>query len=286
MEETDSKITVSSINDINSFNMERIITIRGDPEKICKAEAEISVKLRQAFESDLNSLPVSTSFVFSQKVVGLLISRPFFQKLFIIFTFFFQAQNVMFPNLHPAAMVTPMGMGLAAFNPNAVPMQPHLRVPGPGSFLSGGGGGYYPAAFNGVQVPGGSPGGAKTNSATRNVTIDFKICIFRNYVKLQYELILQYHHEIFYYFYVKSLYLSFFQKCPQFQTINTEEAIITIHTMATILIIMVIQRLTWLQVRVGRTIWAVEARMAIRPAVRLAQVKPLTCIFPTVRWGL
>ena len=70
----------------------------------------------------------------------------------------------MFPNLHPAAMVTPMGMGLTAFNPNAVPMQPHLRVPGPGSFLSGGGG-YYPAAFNGVQVPGSSPGGAKTNSA-------------------------------------------------------------------------------------------------------------------------
>ena len=83
MEETDSKITVSSINDINSFNMERIITIRGDPEKICKAEAEISVKLRQAFESDLNSLPVSTSFVFSQKVVGVLISQPFFQKLFL-----------------------------------------------------------------------------------------------------------------------------------------------------------------------------------------------------------
>ena len=66
MEETDTKITVSSINDINSFNMERIITIRGDPEKICKAEAEISVKLRQAFESDLNSLPVS---LFSQKNV-------------------------------------------------------------------------------------------------------------------------------------------------------------------------------------------------------------------------
>ena len=67
MEETDTKITVSSINDINSFNMERIITIRGDPEKICKAEAEISVKLRQAFESDLNSLPVS--FIFSYKKI-------------------------------------------------------------------------------------------------------------------------------------------------------------------------------------------------------------------------
>ena len=67
MEETDSKITVSSINDINSFNMERIITIRGDPEKICKAEAEISVKLRQAFESDLNSLPVSIVVLYFHK---------------------------------------------------------------------------------------------------------------------------------------------------------------------------------------------------------------------------
>ena len=65
----------------------------------------------------------------------------------------------MFPSLHPAAMVSPMGMGLA-FNPG-VPMQPHLRVPGPGSFLSG----YYPAAFNGVQVPG-STAGTKPSSAT------------------------------------------------------------------------------------------------------------------------
>ena len=47
--------------------MERIITIRGDPEKICKAEAEISVKLRQAFESDLNSLPVSILVLYFHK---------------------------------------------------------------------------------------------------------------------------------------------------------------------------------------------------------------------------
>ena len=59
MEETDTKITVSSINDINSYNLERIITIRGEPENISRAEAEISAKLRQAFESDINSLPVS-----------------------------------------------------------------------------------------------------------------------------------------------------------------------------------------------------------------------------------
>ena len=72
--------------------------------------------------------------------------------MFFIETFFtliFQAQNVMFPNLHPAAMVSPMGMGLA-FNPQ-VPMQPHMRVPGPGSFMSGGF--YGPSGFNGAPVP-------------------------------------------------------------------------------------------------------------------------------------
>ena len=125
MEETDTKITVSSINEINSFNMERIITIKGEPEKICKAEAEVSAKLRQAYESDLNSLPT---------------------------------QNVMFPGLHhPAAAaaaaasmgVSPMGMGLA-FNHGGVPVgQPghmHHRLggpPGPGSAAFVGGGNYY-----------------------------------------------------------------------------------------------------------------------------------------------
>ena len=59
MEETDTKITVSSISEINSFNMERTITIRGVPEDISRAEAEVSAKLRQAYESDLNSMPVS-----------------------------------------------------------------------------------------------------------------------------------------------------------------------------------------------------------------------------------
>ena len=112
MEETDTKITVSSINEINSFNMERIITIKGDPEKICKAEAEVSAKLRQAYESDLNSMPT---------------------------------QNVMFPGLHhPAAsMVSPMGMGLA-FNHGGVPVQPQMRLAGPSAFM----GNYYNQSYN------------------------------------------------------------------------------------------------------------------------------------------
>ena len=94
MEETDTKITVSSINDINSFNMERIITIRGDPEKICKAEAEISVKLRQAFESDLNSLPVSVLYFHTKKKSTSQKTREFnFTKTFLVLM---TCQNIQF----------------------------------------------------------------------------------------------------------------------------------------------------------------------------------------------
>lgn len=53
MQETDTKITVSSINDINSFNLERIITVKGLIENMAKAESQISAKLRQSYENDL-----------------------------------------------------------------------------------------------------------------------------------------------------------------------------------------------------------------------------------------
>ena len=42
MEDTDSKITVSSISDISSFNPERVITIKGAIPDISRAEAEVT----------------------------------------------------------------------------------------------------------------------------------------------------------------------------------------------------------------------------------------------------
>lgn len=48
-----------SINDINSFNYERIITVKGSIENMSKAEAQISAKLRQSFENDLQSMAVN-----------------------------------------------------------------------------------------------------------------------------------------------------------------------------------------------------------------------------------
>lgn len=59
MQDTDTKISVSSINDISSFNLERIITVKGTIENMSKAEALISSKLRQSYENDLQAMAVS-----------------------------------------------------------------------------------------------------------------------------------------------------------------------------------------------------------------------------------
>ena len=63
MEDSTTKITVSSINEINSFNLERIITIAGEIDQISKAEAEISTKLRAAYENDIQAMAVSKFFL-------------------------------------------------------------------------------------------------------------------------------------------------------------------------------------------------------------------------------
>jgi len=78
MEDTDTKITVSSINDVNSFNLERIITISGSIVNMSRAEAEVSSKLRAAYETDLHAMA---------------------------------PQSMMFPGLHPAAMMATVGIG-------------------------------------------------------------------------------------------------------------------------------------------------------------------------------
>ena len=64
MQDTDTKITVSSINDINSFNLERIITVKGSIENMSKAEAMISNKLRQSYENDLQAMAVCFNLSF------------------------------------------------------------------------------------------------------------------------------------------------------------------------------------------------------------------------------
>lgn len=76
MQDTDTKITVSSINDINSFNLERIITVKGSIDNMSRGEGQISSKLRQSYENDLQALA---------------------------------PQSIMFPGLHPMAMMSTSG---------------------------------------------------------------------------------------------------------------------------------------------------------------------------------
>jgi len=91
MEDTDTKITVSSISDISSFNLERVITIKGTIPDIARAESEVSSKLRAAYETDLQAMA---------------------------------PQSVMFPGLHPAAMMSTVGLGTGH------PAQAYNRNPG------------------------------------------------------------------------------------------------------------------------------------------------------------
>ncbi|XP_066593593.1 insulin-like growth factor 2 mRNA-binding protein 1 isoform X2 [Prorops nasuta] len=84
MQDTDTKITVSSINDINSFNLERIITVKGSIDNMSKAESMISSKLRQSYENDLQAMA---------------------------------PQSMMFPGLHPMAMMSTAGMGYNSRGP-------------------------------------------------------------------------------------------------------------------------------------------------------------------------
>ncbi|KAF7658724.1 hypothetical protein LDENG_00008750 [Lucifuga dentata] len=51
-EETGTKITISSLHDLNIYSPERTITVKGSLEKCCKAEVEIMRKLREAYEND------------------------------------------------------------------------------------------------------------------------------------------------------------------------------------------------------------------------------------------
>ncbi|KAF0292193.1 Insulin-like growth factor 2 mRNA-binding protein 1 [Amphibalanus amphitrite] len=55
MEETDTRITVSRATDVNSFNLDRTITIRGTAEGIAEAERLVMTRLRQSYEHDLQT---------------------------------------------------------------------------------------------------------------------------------------------------------------------------------------------------------------------------------------
>uniref|UniRef100_A0A672NGI5 Insulin-like growth factor 2 mRNA-binding protein 2 n=1 Tax=Sinocyclocheilus grahami TaxID=75366 RepID=A0A672NGI5_SINGR len=78
-QDTGTKITISSLQDLTIYNQERTITVRGGVEECCNAEVEITKKLREAHENDVASLNVSCLCVFQtaeQEVVYLFVPTP------------------------------------------------------------------------------------------------------------------------------------------------------------------------------------------------------------------
>ncbi|KAM3608467.1 uncharacterized protein V6R79_026135 [Siganus canaliculatus] len=55
-EETGTKITISSLQELTIYNPERTITVKGSLEAVCKAEMLIMKKLREAYENDVAAL--------------------------------------------------------------------------------------------------------------------------------------------------------------------------------------------------------------------------------------
>ncbi|KAM6985998.1 insulin-like growth factor 2 mRNA-binding protein 2a [Aplochiton taeniatus] len=62
-EETGTKITISSLQDLTIYNPERTITVKGNMEACCKAEAEVMRKLREAYENDIAAINQQTNLI-------------------------------------------------------------------------------------------------------------------------------------------------------------------------------------------------------------------------------
>uniref|UniRef100_A0A8C9VLW1 Insulin-like growth factor 2 mRNA binding protein 1 n=1 Tax=Scleropages formosus TaxID=113540 RepID=A0A8C9VLW1_SCLFO len=58
-QDTDTKITISPLQDLTLYNPERTITVKGPIEACCLAEQEIMKKVREAYENDIAAMNVS-----------------------------------------------------------------------------------------------------------------------------------------------------------------------------------------------------------------------------------
>uniref|UniRef100_A0A3B3H680 Insulin-like growth factor 2 mRNA binding protein 1 n=1 Tax=Oryzias latipes TaxID=8090 RepID=A0A3B3H680_ORYLA len=55
-QDTDTKITISPLQDLTLYNPERTITVKGSIEDCCRAEVEVMKKVREAYENDIAAM--------------------------------------------------------------------------------------------------------------------------------------------------------------------------------------------------------------------------------------
>uniref|UniRef100_A0A7N5ZWS3 RRM domain-containing protein n=1 Tax=Anabas testudineus TaxID=64144 RepID=A0A7N5ZWS3_ANATE len=64
-QDTDTKITISPLQDLTLYNPERTITVKGSIEACCQAEVEVMKKVREAYENDIAAMNVARLLPFS-----------------------------------------------------------------------------------------------------------------------------------------------------------------------------------------------------------------------------
>uniref|UniRef100_A0A4W6CAM0 Insulin-like growth factor 2 mRNA binding protein 1 n=1 Tax=Lates calcarifer TaxID=8187 RepID=A0A4W6CAM0_LATCA len=62
-QDTDTKITISPLQDLTLYNPERTITVKGSIEACCQAEVEIMKKVREAYENDIAAMNQQTHLI-------------------------------------------------------------------------------------------------------------------------------------------------------------------------------------------------------------------------------
>ncbi|XP_033914035.2 insulin-like growth factor 2 mRNA-binding protein 1 isoform X1 [Acipenser ruthenus] len=62
-QDTDTKITISPLQDLTLYNPERTITVKGPIEACCQAEEEIMKKVREAYENDIAAMNLQAHLI-------------------------------------------------------------------------------------------------------------------------------------------------------------------------------------------------------------------------------
>ncbi|XP_028931583.1 insulin-like growth factor 2 mRNA-binding protein 1 isoform X1 [Ornithorhynchus anatinus] len=62
-QDTDTKITISSLQDLTLYNPERTITVKGSIENCSRAEQEIMKKVREAYENDVAAMSLQSHLI-------------------------------------------------------------------------------------------------------------------------------------------------------------------------------------------------------------------------------
>ncbi|XP_074413983.1 insulin-like growth factor 2 mRNA-binding protein 1 [Zonotrichia albicollis] len=62
-QDTETKITISSLQELTLYNPERTITVKGCPESCCRAEQEIMKKVREAYENDVAAMSLQSHLI-------------------------------------------------------------------------------------------------------------------------------------------------------------------------------------------------------------------------------